>query len=113
MPFLRLCAFPVERNRRRIENFEELLFVKAILFFRFILFQHEDIGAKVEIQIGLLEYSAQVLLHRPSVFEESQLKQSLAGALDIRNRAIADVAFSFAEITEDFAFLVCSSLRSR
>ena len=71
MPFLRLCAFPVERNRRRIENFEELLFVKAILFFRFILFRHEDIGAKVEIQIGLLEYSEQVLLHRLTVFEEA------------------------------------------
>ena len=110
MPFLRLCAFPVERNRRRIENFEELFFVKAILFFRFILFQHEDIGAKVEIQIGLLEYSTQVLLYRLSVFEEAQLKQSLTGALDIRNRAIADVAFSFVEITADFAFHVCSSL---
>ena len=110
MPFLRLCAFLVERNRRRIENFEELLFVKAILFFHFILFQHEDIGAKVEIQIGLLEYSAQVLLHRLSVFEESQLKQSLAVAHDVCSRATADVAFSFAEITADFAFRVCSSL---
>ena len=45
---------------------------------------------------------------------ESEIRRYLReGESYVRNRAIADVAFSFAEITADFAFHVCSFLRSR